>query len=155
MIGSGSRRSPNYRNFKPVALIQIRAAGDIAGKLALRHAVEVIEGGLCGPAYHEAAMDVPLCPIEDRAYLKPVADFLKGQPLDRRAGNDEAVKAFGADIAPRPIEGCQMIRRGVAGDLIRDPHKRQFDLERRRPEQPSKLGFCADLVRHQVKQADA
>ena len=28
LIGSGSRRSPNYRNFKPVALIQIRAAGD-------------------------------------------------------------------------------------------------------------------------------
>jgi hypothetical protein len=53
------------------------------------------------------------------------------KPLDRGACNDEAVKAFGADIASRPIKGCQMIRGRVAGDVIRDPHQRQFDLERR------------------------
>jgi len=47
-----------------------------------------------------------------------------------------------------------MARRGVAGDVIRNPHQRQLDLKRRRAEQPGELGFRADLVRHEVQQAD-
>jgi len=48
-----------------------------------------------------------------------------------------------------------MVGRGIAGDVIGDPHKRQLDLQRRRAEQTGELCLGRDLVGHQVEQAYA
>nr|WP_250854787.1 hypothetical protein [Escherichia coli] len=69
----------------------------LAGKLVLRHRMEVMEGRLSGPADGQAAVDVGLRPLEDHPQLGPVADLFERQALDRSACDDEAVEALGAD----------------------------------------------------------
>ena len=48
-----------------------------------------------------------------------------------------------------------MVGRRVARDMVGDPDQRQFDLQRRRTEQPRDLRLGGDLVGHEVKKTNA
>ncbi len=132
----------------------VEHAERLARQDVLRNAVEVVDRRLRRPADREAMMDVRARPIEDLPQLVPVADLLEGQVFHRRSGDDEPVEPLRADVAPRPIEGVEMIGRGVARDVLAHPHQGQLDLQGRGPEQARELRLGADLVRHEVEEPD-
>src|SRR4051812_46291040 len=70
----------------------------------LRHAVEMMNGGLRTPADVEARMHVGERPAEHLAQLVPVGHLLKRNGLDRRARHDEAIELLRADVLEVAIE---------------------------------------------------
>ncbi len=145
--------SPEIRRGRREVAVPVHAER-LFGQLVFRHAVEMMDRGLCAPADVEAAMHVGLRPVEDAAQLVPVGHLLEGKRLHRRAGDDEAVEALGTNVLPLAVEGNDVLARRIAGDVIRDLDERQLHLERRGAEQPRELRLGPDLVRHEVQQAD-
>ena len=99
-------------------------------------------------------MDIGLAPVKDPAQLVPIGDLLERQGFHRRASDDQSVKPKRANIFPVDIEGEEMVRRCIAGNVIAHLDQGQFDLKRACTEQASKLGFCPDFVGHQIEQTD-
>lgn len=130
-------------------------AEGFGGEFVFGDAVEVVEGGLGGPADVVGAVDVGLGPVEDAAEFVPVGDLFEGQEFDGGAGDDEAVEAVVADLLPGEVEGEQVLHGGVAGDVVGDAHEGEFDLEGGSSDEAGELGLGSDLIGHEVEEADA
>ena len=130
------------------------AAEGLLRQRVLGHAVEVVQHGLPAPADREGRLDVGLGPVEDLGQLLPVGDVLEVEQLDRRAGDDQPVELARARLGEGLVEGGHVLVRGIARAVLGHADEREFDLERRRADDPGDLGFGLDLLRHQVYQPD-
>ena len=99
-------------------------------------------------------MHIRPCPVEDLRQLIPIGDVFEIQLLDRGAGDDEAVELAVCHFFPGLVESDQVVSRGILGRVIADADQRQFHLQRRGAKQARDLRLRADLVRHQVQEAD-
>jgi hypothetical protein len=122
-------------------------------QLVLRHAMEVTERGLAGPADIEAADGAGLRPVEDGAQLGPIIDLLERQGFDGSAGHDEAVERLVAQLAPAPVERGDVVGRRRLRSIGIGQAQDQFHGNRRPAEQPCDLRLRRDLGRHEVDQA--
>ncbi|MCY1299516.1 hypothetical protein D9M70_490450 [compost metagenome] len=113
--------------------IEVLVAVDAEGLLVqriLRHVVEMVDRRHRPPADIERRMHVGLRPIEDALQFVPIGDVLVFERLDRRAGDDEAVKLAALHLVPGLVERKQVIFRGVLRPVGADAHQRQFHLQR-------------------------
>ena len=118
----------------------------------LRHAMEMMHGRHGPPTDEEAGMNMSLGPVENLREFVPIGDVLERQGLNRRTGNDEAVKLAILNLIPGMVEGDEVILRRVARHMAADAHQSQLHLQRRRADKAGDLGFSLDLVRHQIEQ---
>ena len=120
----------------------------------LGHAVEMMQHRHPAPAHAKGRMHVGLGPVHDRAQLVPIADLFVVQMLDRGAGDDQPVEFLVRHVRKRAVKALHMLGGRVLGLVIGHADQRQFDLQRRGPDQAGKLRLCLDLFRHQVQQRD-
>src|SRR4051812_25814090 len=104
----------------------------LLSQYALLQSMKMEQRRLRSPADGKAAMHIALCPVEDRPQFRQIEHIAIIEPLDRRAGDDEAIEMLLAHIAPGTVESRHMISRCIAGNMVRDPHQCQLDLQRRR-----------------------
>ena len=119
------------------------------------HAVEMIDHRHTAPADAKGGMHVGLGPVHHCGQLVPIGHVVEVEMFDGRAGDDQPVEFFTADIAERAVEALHMIGGRVAGLMIGHADQAEFDLQRRGADQAGKLCFGLDLLGHQVQQADA
>ena len=93
-----------------------------------------------------------LGPVHDLTQLVPIGDLLERQMLDRGAGDDQPVEFLIPHLLEGAVEGFHMGGGGVACLVFRHADQMQVDLQWRGPDQPRKLGFGLDFLRHQVEQ---
>ena len=102
------------------------------------------------PAQVDGGVDVLLGVVHDAAELVPVVNVLVVQVLNRRAGDDHAVKALVFDLVKRLVERLHVLGRGVGRAVGRRLQKGDLHLQRAVCQQAGQLGLGHDLGRHQV-----
>ena len=122
--------------------------------LGIQHAfvdaVQMIDHRHTAPTHAEGGMDVGLCPIHDLAQLVPIGHLFKRQMFDGGTRNDQPVEFFATfcNLIKGAVKACHMLGSGGFGLVIAHPDKRQFDLQRCRPNQAGKLDFRLNFARH-------
>ena len=98
-------------------------------------AMQMIDHRHTAPAYAKGGMHVGLCPIHDLAQLVPIGHLFKRQMFDGGTSNDQPIKFLTTfrNFVKRAVKACHMLGSGGFRLVIAHPDKRQFNLQRCRP----------------------
>ena len=123
-------------------------------RLGIQHtfidAMQMIDHRHTAPAYAKCGMHVGLCPIHDLAQLVPIGHLFKRQVFDWGTRNDQPVKFLTTfrNLVKGAVKACHMLGSGGFRLVIAHPDKRQFNLQRCRPNQAGKLDLRLNFARH-------
>ena len=81
----------------------------------------------------------------------PVGDLLEIQLSQGGASDDQAVIVAMAYIFKVTVKGVEMIARRMFRLFVVDPEQVDIHLQRSIAQQPQQLGFCLNLVGHQIE----
>ena len=120
---------------------------------ALLESVVIIQACLCAPADMECAEYVCFAPGKHFAQLRPVVHVFVFHLLNRRACDDQSVKALVPQFVESIIELLQMGHGRILGLVGAHPHKCDVDLQRRVGKHSQELELCLFLLGHQIQNA--
>ena len=86
----------------------------------------MVEHRHCTPTDGKGCVHMRLRPLKHLLKLIPIGHLLKGQMLNWRAGDDQAIKFFTAcfDVLEGTIKAAHMFCRGVFGMMFAHPDQR-------------------------------
>ena len=129
--------------------------GEYAEELLLQRifgdAVVVKQSRLGPPADVEGGVDVGGGPVHDPAQLRPVVHVGEVVVLHRGAGDNHAVVLPVLDLVKGGVEGGQVVRVSVLGDVAGHLKQLHLDLERRVGQLAQQLGLSDDFGGHQIE----
>ena len=132
--------------------IMAEHAEHLLRQLVLRHTVMEVDASLRTPANMEGRVHVRGRPLHDLAQLVPIVYVLEVKQLNRRAGDDHAVKMTVLDLIKRGVEGLQMLSRNVLRLVRRRFQQLNLDLQRSVGQLAQNLGLGDDFRGHEVHQ---